>query len=87
MLGTPEAAGKLPHLCPTSESTPEGDLEYYDPDQEIPAESPAGDGGFPDSRFRPSRESGIPSPFPGQIGDGGNGNWGVSGSDMTPEQS
>ena len=43
----------------------------------VPAES--GNGGFPDSRFRPSRESGIPSPFPGQIGNRGNGDWGFPG--------
>ncbi len=33
--------------------------------------------GFPVSRFRPSRESGVPSPFPGHIGNRGNGNWGL----------
>ncbi len=32
-----------------------------------------------DSRCRPSRESGIPSPFPGQIGNRGNGNYGFPG--------
>jgi hypothetical protein len=41
-------------------------------------------GDFPiPRRFRPSRESGIepwiPSPFPGQIGNRGNGNWGLPG--------
>ena len=29
---------------------------------------------FPDSRSRPNRETGIPSPFPGKIGNRGNGN-------------
>ncbi len=50
-----------------------------DPDSRFPAKS--GNGGFPDSRFRPNREleSGIPSPIPGQIGNGGNGNWGFPG--------
>ena len=45
----------------------------------FPAES--GNGGFPDSRSRPSRESEIPSPFPGQIGNRGDGNcqWGFPG--------
>ena len=32
-----------------------------------------------DSRLRPNRGPGIPSPFPGQIGNGGNGNWGFLG--------
>jgi hypothetical protein len=65
------------------------------PDQEIPGVPPAGqrfpvpaesgDGGFPDSRFRRSRESGIPSPFPGQIGNRGNGSsMGTSGSGRHP---
>jgi hypothetical protein len=40
----------------------------------VPADSESGSGEFPDSRFRPSREAGIPSPFPGQIGNRGNGN-------------
>ena len=48
-----------------------------DPDSRFPAKS--GNGGFPDSRFRPNRESGIPSPIPGQIGNRGNGNWGFPG--------
>ena len=43
----------------------------------IPGE--IGNGGFPDSRFRPNRESGIPSPIPGRIGNRGNGNWGFPG--------
>ncbi len=52
----------------------------------FPAES--GNGDFPimsDSRFRPSRKSGIPSPFPGpgQIGNRGNGNWGFPGLFLT----
>jgi hypothetical protein len=47
------------------------------PDSRFPAES--GNGGFPDSRSRPSRESEIPSPFRGQIGNRGNGNWGFPG--------
>jgi hypothetical protein len=45
----------------------------------VPAES--GNGGFPDSRFRPG-ESGIgdsPPPFPGQIGNRGSGYWGLPG--------
>jgi hypothetical protein len=41
----------------------------------IPGE--IGNGGFPDSRFRPNRESGIPSPIPGRIGNRGNGNRGL----------
>jgi hypothetical protein len=40
---------------------------------------PVRNGGFPDSRSRPSRESEIPSPFPGRIGNRGNGNWGFPG--------
>ena len=48
-----------------------------DPDSRFPAK--AGNGAFPDSRFRPNRESGIPSPIPGQIGNRGNGNWGFPG--------
>ncbi len=49
-----------------------------DPDSRFPAKS--GNGGFPDSRFRPNRESGLPSPpIPGQIGNQGNGNWGFPG--------
>ena len=54
------------------------------PDSRFPAES--GNGGFPDSRSRPSRESEIPSPFPGQIGNRparGNGNWGFPGLPIT----
>ena len=47
------------------------------PDSRFPAES--GNGGFPDSRSRPSREPEIPSPIPGQIGNRGNGNWGFPG--------
>ena len=39
----------------------------------------SGNGGFTDSRFRPSRESGIPSLFPGQIGMGGTGIGGLPG--------
>ena len=46
-----------------------------DPDSRFPAKS--GNGGFPDSR--PNRESGIPSPIPGQIGNRGNGTWGFPG--------
>ena len=46
-------------------------------DSRFPAK--AGNGGFPDSRFRPNRESGIPSPILGQIGNRGNGNWGFPG--------
>jgi hypothetical protein len=46
-------------------------------DSRFPAK--AGNGGFPDSRFRPNRESGIPSPIPGEIGNRGNGNWGFPG--------
>jgi hypothetical protein len=42
-----------------------------------------GNRGFPVSR--PNRESGIPSPFPGKIGNRGNGNWGVPG--LTPSRS
>jgi hypothetical protein len=50
-----------------------------DPDSPaFPAEF-IGKRGFPASRFRPSRESGIPSPFPGEIGNRGNGNWGFPG--------
>jgi hypothetical protein len=58
----------------------------------VPAESGNGDSlfpdsprignlGFPVSRFWPDRESGIPSPIPGQIGNRGNGNlnWGFPG--------
>ena len=48
-----------------------------DPDSRFPAES--GNGPFPDSRFPADRESGIPSQFPGQIGNRGNGNWGFPG--------
>jgi hypothetical protein len=48
-----------------------------DPDSRFPAESGIGDSLCPDSR--PNRESGIPSPIPGQIGNGGNGNWGFPG--------
>ncbi len=46
----------------------------------------SGNGGFPNSRFRLSRESGTPCPFPGQIGNRGNGNWGFPGltSDAAP---
>jgi hypothetical protein len=50
-----------------------------DPDSRFPAKAGNGPGGFPDSRFRPNRESGIPSPIPGQIGNRGNGNWGFPG--------
>ncbi len=48
-------------------------------DSRFPAES--GNGGFPDSRIPAdrARESEIPSPFPGQIGNRGNGNWGFPG--------
>jgi hypothetical protein len=48
-----------------------------DPDSRFPAES--GNGPIPDSRFPADRESGIPSPFPAQIGNRGNGNWGFPG--------
>ncbi len=48
------------------------------PDSRFPAES--GNGGFPDSRSRPSREPEIPSPFPGQIGNRGERESGISGS-------
>jgi hypothetical protein len=53
------------------------------PDSRFPAES--GNGGFPHSRSRPSRESEIPSPFPGQIGNRGNGNRGFPGLPARPQ--
>jgi hypothetical protein len=34
--------------------------------------------------YKPSRESGIPSPFPDRIGNGGNGNWGFPGLTVAP---
>jgi hypothetical protein len=39
-------------------------------------------GKSPDSRFRPNRESGVPSPIPGQIGNRGNRNWGFPGPSL-----
>ena len=37
----------------------------------FPVPSRIGRRGFPDSRFRQSRESGVPTQFPGEIGNGG----------------
>ena len=46
----------------------------------FPVPGRIGNGGkLADSRFRPNRETGIPSPFPCQIGNRGNGNWGFPG--------
>ncbi len=50
-----------------------------DPDSRFPAES--GNGPIPDSRFPADRESEIPSPIPGQIGNRGGRELGTSGSD------
>ncbi len=48
----------------------------------VPGRSSSGNGGFLNisrSESRPNRETGVPSPFPGQIGNRGNGNWGFPG--------
>jgi hypothetical protein len=59
---SPLAGQEIPGVLPAGPRFP-----VPGPRFPVPAESGNGGPGFPDSRsFRPSRESGIPSPFPGR---------------------
>ncbi len=73
------------HRDPDSRSRPNRETG----DSLFPDSRRIGNRGFPVSRFWPNRESGIPSPIPGQIGSrnrGNAGNWGFQVGPLAHEE-